>query len=43
VDRRFHGDRRQADRHDQQKLTGLTVLVVLMCLTCTPRRRATSC
>jgi hypothetical protein len=30
VDRRFHGVRQQADRHDQQKLTGLTVLVVLM-------------
>jgi hypothetical protein len=32
VDRRFHGVRQQADRHDQKKLTGLTVLVVLVVL-----------
>jgi hypothetical protein len=30
VDPRFHAVRQQADRHDQPKLTGTTVLVVLM-------------
>jgi hypothetical protein len=30
VDPRFHGVRQQADRHDQLKLTGTTVLMVLM-------------
>jgi hypothetical protein len=30
VDSRFHAVRQQADLHDQLKLTGTTVLVVLM-------------
>jgi hypothetical protein len=30
VNSRFHGVRQQADRHDQLRLIGTTVLVVLM-------------
>jgi hypothetical protein len=37
----FHGVRQRTDRHDQRKLTGNSLLVVLMWLACIPRSRST--